>query len=95
MVDFVKYGIEFLGTFLFLSVILTTANPIAITIALLAMIYFGGNISGGHFNPAVTTMFLAKGDIEPLDALMYISSQVLGGICAYLFYSKVVKNYKK
>jgi aquaporin Z len=95
MVDLVKYGVEFLGTFLFLSVILSTGNPIAITIALLAMIYFGGSISGGHFNPAVTTMFFAKGDIKPVDALFYIISQILGGICAYLFYIKIVKNYKK
>jgi aquaporin Z len=95
MVDFVKYGIEFLGTFLFLSVILSTGNPIAIAVALLAMIYFGGSISGGHFNPAVTSMFFAKGDIESTDAVMYIVAQVLGGICAYLFYDKVVKNYRK
>lgn len=95
MVDFVKYGVEFLGTFLFLSVILSTGNPIAIAVALLAMIYFGGSISGGHFNPAVTSMFFAKGEIESTDAVMYIVAQVLGGVCAYLFYDRVVKNYRK
>ena len=95
MVDFVKYGVEFLGTFLFLSVILSTGNPISIAIALLAMIYFGGSISGGHFNPAVTGMFFIKGDISLTDTIMYNISQLLGGICAYLFYEKVVKIYKK
>ena len=95
MSDFIKYGVEFLGTFLFLSVILSTGNPISIAVALLAMIYFAGSISGGHFNPAVTSMFFAKGDISPIDTIMYITSQLLGGLCAYLFYDKVVRNYKK
>ncbi len=93
MIDIIKYGVEFLGTFLFLSVILSTGSPIAIAVALLAMIYFGGSISGGHFNPAVTSMFFAKGDISSTDAIFYIVSQILGGICAYLFYDKVVRNY--
>jgi aquaporin Z len=95
MSDFIKYGVEFLGTFLFLSVILSTGNPISIAVALLAMIYFGGSISGGHFNPAVTSMFFAKGDISSIDTIMYIVAQILGGLCAYLFYDKVVRNYKK
>jgi aquaporin Z len=95
MDNLVKYGVEFLGTFFFLSVILATGNPISIAVALLAMIYFGGHISGGHFNPAVTTMFLARGEMKESDALMYIIAQVLGGVCAYLFYDKVVKNSQK
>ena len=49
-----KYLVEFVGTFIFLSVILTQGKPIPIAVALLAVIYFGGAISGGHFNPAVT-----------------------------------------
>ena len=40
------YVVEFIGTFLFLSVILSNGkNPIAIAVALLAAIYFGGAIS--------------------------------------------------
>jgi aquaporin Z len=93
MTDFIKYGVEFLGTFLLLSVILSTGNPISIVVTLLAMIYFAGGISGGHFNPAVTSMFFAKGEISSIDAIMYITSQILGGFCAYLFYDKVVRNY--
>ena len=94
MMDITKYGIEFLGTFIFLSVIIATGNPMAIVITLLAMIYFGGGISGGHFNPAVSAMFWSKGDISHVDAAIYITAQILGGLCAYVFYNKVVKNYK-
>ncbi len=91
MIDITKYIIEFVGTFIFLSVIIATGNPMAIVITLLAMIYFGGSISGGHFNPAVTSMFLTKGDISIIDAIVYISAQILGGICAYFFYSRIAK----
>jgi glycerol uptake facilitator-like aquaporin len=89
-----KFGVEFLGTFMFLSVILSTGNPIAISIALLAMIYFAVNVSGSHFNPAVSVMFWTKGDLSTIDTLTYITAQILGGLCAYLFYDKVVKNKK-
>ena len=95
MSNLVKYGVEFLGTFIFLSVILYTDNPIAIAVTLLAMIYFGGIISGGHFNPAVSIMFWSKGNLSTTDAIIYIISQILGGVCAYLLYDKVIKNLKK
>ena len=48
------YLVEFIGTFVFLSVILRVGQPIPIAVALLSAIYFGGSISGGHFNPAVS-----------------------------------------
>ena len=41
----IKYIVEFLGTFVFLSVILSHSNsPIAIAVGLLAAIYFGDKI---------------------------------------------------
>ncbi len=95
MSNLIKYGVEFVGTFVFLSVILSTANPIAIAVTLLAMIYFGGEISGGHFNPAVSIMFWSKGGLATNDAIIYIIAQILGGVCAYLFFDKVVRNLKK
>ena len=50
---------EFVGTFIFLSVIIATGEAFPIAITLAAMILFGGKISGGHLNPAVTlTMIL-------------------------------------
>ena len=53
----IKYLVEFIGTFMFLSVILSQGQALPIVIALAAAIYFGGAISGGHFNPAVSFMF--------------------------------------
>ena len=82
-----KYIVELIGTFIFLSVILiSNGDPIYIGIALAAVIMFGGKISGGHFNPAVTWMSWLNGSKDNLESLMYIFSQVVGGTLAYLFY---------
>jgi aquaporin Z len=76
------YVVEFLGTFLFLSVIVATGQPIMIALALLAVILLGGSISGGHFNPAVSLMFWAKGGLRTTDLLGYVVAQSLGGLGA-------------
>ena len=81
----IKYLVELVGTFVFLSVILAVGKPIPIVVGLLGAIYFGGHISGGHFNPAVTTMMFLKNNIEAQDAVMYIVAQLLGGAAAHKF----------
>ncbi|MED1466835.1 aquaporin [Bacillus salipaludis] len=48
----------------------------------IALIYTFGHISGAHINPAVTLGFLVNGDIQILDAVFYIITQLLGGIIA-------------
>ncbi len=77
---------EFIGTFVFLSVILSTGSAIPIAVALAAAIYFGGSVSGGHFNPAVSTMMLAKGGINVETWITYVIAQVLGGLVALLWF---------
>lgn len=74
--------VEFVGTFLFLSVILAYAgkNPHAaaiIGLALAAMVYWGN----GHYNPAVTMMFAMGGVTD--GASMRIAGQVAGAIAAF------------
>lgn len=76
---------EFFGTFIFLGVILTTGQAFPIGLALATSIYFGGSISGGHFNPAVTIMMLFGKKINIQDALFYIIAQVIGGLCVLGF----------
>lgn len=77
---------EFIGTFVFLLVILVVGQPIPIVIGLLAAILAFGNLSGGHMNPAVSTMMLAKGDIDVMTYIMYIIAQILGGLAALLWW---------
>lgn len=49
---------------------------------IMAMIYAMGNISGAHFNPAVTIGFLFAGRLDKSAVLPYISSQLAGAILA-------------
>jgi glycerol uptake facilitator-like aquaporin len=43
-----------------------------------------GPISGAHFNPAVTLTFAIRKEITALDSLLYVASQIVGGICGVL-----------
>ncbi len=82
-----NYLVELIGTFIFLSVILSQGQAIPIGMALAVSIYFGGSISGGHFNPAVTIMkMLDSNGVSVPDGVAYIVAQVLGGIAALWFY---------
>ena len=63
-------------------VILTLGEALPIGLALAIAIMFGGKISGGHFNPAVSlAMFMGK-RMKERDLMMYVISQVLGAISA-------------
>ncbi len=70
-----KYITEFIGTF-FLTftvgmVVLGGKGdfaPLAIGSVLMVMIFAGGHISGGHYNPAVTLAVLLRGKITLRDA---------------------------
>lgn len=77
---------EFIGTFIFLSVILATGDPFAIGLSLAVAIYFGAKVSGGHFNPAVSVMLYLKKSINDKELIGYIITQVLGGIAALKFF---------
>ena len=82
--------VEFIGTFfLVLTVGMVVIDPgagdfgpIAIGTVLAVMIFAGGHISGGHYNPAVTLGILLRGKTSISDAIGYWVVQVLGGIVA-------------
>lgn len=86
-----KYLVEFLGTFLFLAVIVATGQPVLIALAFLAVILLGGSISGGHFNPAVSLMFWAKGALTNTDLVGYIVAQSLGGLGALALFNVLTR----
>jgi len=82
-----KYVIEFIGTFIFLSVILNAGQALPIAVALAAVIYFGGSHGSNHYNPAVTFMSWTKGDTGTEDASYNVVAQLLGAYTAYWFYT--------
>lgn len=84
-----NYLVEFIGTFVFLSVILRIGEPIPIAVGLLAAIYFGGSISGGHFNPAVSFMMYLKENLSMQDLPLYVLAQLLGGASALQFQNMI------
>ncbi|MBX9684516.1 MAG: aquaporin family protein [Hyphomicrobium sp.] len=55
-------------------------NALATGAALYVLITIFGPLSGAHFNPAVSAVMVAKGDISAADAGLYVVAQVLGGI---------------
>ena len=80
---------EFIGTFIFLFVIVATGNPWAIGATLAVLAYLGGAISGGHFNPAVTVMMFYNKTVTSSTAVMYIAAQVIAGLLALVVYKKL------
>jgi aquaporin Z len=81
-----KYLVEFIGTFfLVLTIGLTVIAPgagalapLAIGSALMIMVYAGGHVSGGHYNPAVTLAVWLRGRAATADVIPYWISQILG-----------------
>jgi len=83
-----KYLVEFLGTLFFLYIIIATNNAIAIGAALALVIYLGGKISGGNYNPAVSVMMVLAGKLPKEQLVGYIIAQLAGGIAALELYKR-------
>ncbi len=81
-----KYLIEFIGAFFLVLTIAITGDPIAIGFVLAALVYMGGYISGGHYNPAVTLAVLLTKNIKPKPAVVYMVAQLLGGLVAAIVF---------
>jgi len=63
--------------------------PLAIGTILMVMVYAGGHISGGHYNPAVTLGVWLRGKCKAKDVPLYMLAQVLGAACASLLAVKI------
>jgi len=83
-----KYAVEAIGAFFLTFVVVVSVlshsvfTPLAAGATLMVMIYAGGHISGGHYNPAVTTAALVRGRIGVVEAVGYWTAQVVGGVLA-------------
>src|ERR1700736_1629528 len=83
-----KYAVEAVGTFFLVFTVGTAVGsasalaPLGIGAVLMVMVYAGGHISGGHYNPAVTLAVLVRRRIAVRDALMYWIVQLGAGLLA-------------
>ena len=91
-----RYLSEFLGTFALVfagtgAIVINAASSgaighvgIALTFGLviLAMIYAFGDVSGAHFNPAVTTAFAVAGRFAWREVPAYVVAQIAGAFAA-------------
>lgn len=59
-------------------------NTIPTGCILIVLILVFGPISGAHFNPAVTLSFALRKELTSRAALLYVGTQVVGGICGVL-----------
>ena len=92
--DFRKLVVELIGTFFFVLTIgqvVVGTKPedglipaLAIGSALMVMVYAGGHISGGHYNPAVTLSVWVRGRFPTRDVIPYWVAQVGGAALAGL-----------
>lgn len=85
-----KYLVEGVGSFIFILTICcvvlgkSALAPVAIGSALMVMVYAGGHISGGHYNPAVTLAVWIRGKVNTADVPWYMLAQIIGGVLAGL-----------
>jgi aquaporin Z len=82
-----KYLTEFIGTFfLVLTACFAVARggdaPLAIGAALMVMVYMGGPISGGHFNPAVSIAAFLSRKLAGAELVPYLVAQFAGAAAA-------------
>jgi aquaporin Z len=87
-----KYSMELVGTFFLVFTIGCTVvgngagalAPLAIGSVLMVMVFAGGHISGGHYNPAITLGVWLRGKCQAKDVVPYMIFQAVGAVLAAL-----------
>jgi aquaporin Z len=87
-----KLVVEFIGMFIFMFTVgMVTQKagagalaPVAIGAVLMVMVFAGGHVSGGHYNPAVSTAVLVRGRMAPVEWVAYAITQVVAAALAGL-----------
>src|SRR5580698_6134065 len=85
-----KYLVELIGTFFLVFTVGSTVispgagalAPIAIGASLMVMVFAGGHVSGGHYNPAVTLAVWLRGKCDTKDVVPYWIAQAAAALVA-------------
>jgi aquaporin Z len=95
-----KYVTEFVGTFFLVFTVCCTGlssaplAPLGVGAVLMVMVFAGGHISGGHYNPAVSVAVFLRGKLSLADLGPYVGVQLVAGAAAagvstYVFPARV------
>jgi aquaporin Z len=92
-----KYLVELIGTFFLVFTVGSTVispgagalAPIAIGASLMVMVFAGGHVSGGHYNPAVTLAVWMRGRCDTKDVVPYWVAQLAGAFIAAWIVHKI------
>jgi len=94
-----KLAVEFIGMFLFVFTVgmaTESANkagavlaPLAIGSVLMVIVFAGGHVSGGHYNPAVSTAVFIRGKIKANEYVAYMITQFVAAALAGLLVNAV------
>lgn len=69
---------ELLGSAFLTLAALLGGTPFAVALALTALVYAIGNVSGGHVNPAVTLGLVSTGRLPAGKGVLYVLAQLAG-----------------
>jgi aquaporin Z len=88
-----NYLTEAIGTFFLVVTVGLCVNggvamaPFAIGLSLMVMVYAGGPISGGHYNPSVSLAAWLRGALPTKELVPYWAAQFVGAVvAAFLIY---------
>jgi len=92
-----KHLVEFIGTFFLVFTVGSTViapgagalAPIAIGASLMVMVFAGGHVSGGHYNPAVTLSVWLRGKCDARDVVPYWIAQIAAALVAAWIVHKI------
>jgi aquaporin Z len=87
-----KLTVEFIGMFIFMFTVGMATNkagagalaPLAIGSVLMVMVFAGGHVSGGHFNPAVSAAVFLRGRMASNEFGAYLVVQFVAAVIAGL-----------
>lgn len=71
-------SVEFTGSFFLMLALGLSGDPLAAGLLLIALLYLGKELSGAHYNPAVTLGFWAAGELPGRTLLAYLLFQTAG-----------------
>lgn len=88
-----KLVVEFVGQFIFMFTVgmatekatgAGVSAPLAIGFVLMVIVFAGGHISGGHYNPAVSTAVFLRGKMTATEWVTYMITQLVSAALAGL-----------